>query len=84
MILADEPTGNLDTHAGDEIAHLLRDVARHYNRTVIMVTHDPRIAAYADRIVFLKDGKVVDDAMLAHDEKDNARMLADRMQNINI
>lgn len=84
LILADEPTGNLDTHAGDEIAHLLRDVAGHYNRTVIMVTHDPRIAAYADRIVFLKDGKVVDDAMLARDEKDNARMLADRMQNINI
>ncbi len=64
LILADEPTGNLDTRSGDEIASLLRDVAKRYGRTVIMVTHDPRIAAYADRIVFLKDGKVVDETIL--------------------
>jgi putative ABC transport system ATP-binding protein len=64
LILADEPTGNLDTRSGDEIASLLRDVAKKYGRTVVMVTHDPRIAAYADRIVFLKDGKVVDETQL--------------------
>jgi putative ABC transport system ATP-binding protein len=64
LVLADEPTGNLDTRAGDEIAGLLRDVSKTYGRTVIMVTHDPRIAAYADRIVFLKDGKVVDETLL--------------------
>ena len=64
LVLADEPTGNLDTHAGDEIASLLRSVSKDYGRTVIMVTHDPRIAAYADRIVFLKDGKIIDDTML--------------------
>jgi putative ABC transport system ATP-binding protein len=64
LILADEPTGNLDTRSGDEIASLLRDVAKKYGRTVIMVTHDPRIAAYADRIIFLKDGKVVDETVL--------------------
>ena len=64
LILADEPTGNLDTRSSDEIASLLRDVSKKYNRTVIMVTHDPRIAAYADRIIFLKDGKVVDEAFL--------------------
>src|SRR5436189_1940356 len=61
LILADEPTGNLDTRSGDEIASLLRSVSKDYGRTVIMVTHDPRIAAYADRIVFLKDGKMIDD-----------------------
>ena len=65
LILADEPTGNLDTRAGDEIASLLRDVSKQYQRTVVMVTHDPRIAAYADRIIFLKDGKVVDETLLA-------------------
>jgi putative ABC transport system ATP-binding protein len=64
LVLADEPTGNLDTRAGDEIAGLLREVAKQYGRTVIMVTHDPRIAAYADRIIFLKDGKVVDQTRL--------------------
>ncbi len=64
LVLADEPTGNLDTHSGDEIASLLRNVSKDYGRTVIMVTHDPRIAAYADRIVFLKDGKVIDDTLL--------------------
>jgi len=64
LVLADEPTGNLDTRSGDEIASLLRDVAKKYGRTVIMVTHDPRIAAYADRIIFLKDGKVVDETVL--------------------
>ncbi len=64
LILADEPTGNLDTRSGDEIASLLRNVSKDYGRTVLMVTHDPRIAAYADRIVFLKDGKMMDDTLL--------------------
>jgi putative ABC transport system ATP-binding protein len=65
LILADEPTGNLDTRAGDEIAGLLRQVADDWGRTVVMVTHDPRIAAYADRIIFLKDGTLVDEARLS-------------------
>jgi putative ABC transport system ATP-binding protein len=64
LVLADEPTGNLDTRSGDEIAGLLRGVAKQYGRTVIMVTHDPRIAAYADRIIFLKDGRIVDETRL--------------------
>jgi putative ABC transport system ATP-binding protein len=65
LILADEPTGNLDTHASDEIAGLLRQVSDTWGRAVLMVTHDPRIAAYADRIIFLKDGTIVDEARLA-------------------
>ncbi len=64
LILADEPTGNLDTRASDEIAILLRKVADEYNRAVVMVTHDPRIAAYADRILFLKDGLIIDETVL--------------------
>ncbi len=64
LVLADEPTGNLDTHASDEIAGLLRQVSKEYGRAVIMVTHDPRIAAYADRIIFLKDGKVAEETIL--------------------
>jgi putative ABC transport system ATP-binding protein len=82
LILADEPTGNLDTRAGDEIAGLLRDVSKKYGRTVIMVTHDPRIAAYADRIIFLKDGKVVDETLLERKNSKNAEMLADKIKEI--
>jgi putative ABC transport system ATP-binding protein len=79
LVLADEPTGNLDTHAGDEIASLLRQVSDEWGRAVVMVTHDPRIAAYADRIVFLKDGKLVDDTQLKQDHSDNTEMVAGRM-----
>lgn len=82
LILADEPTGNLDTRAGDEIASLLREVSKQYGRTVIMVTHDPRIAAYADRIIFLKDGKIVDDAQLSSKNDHNAQVVAERMQHL--
>ncbi len=80
LILADEPTGNLDTRSGDEIASLLRDVTKKYGRTVVMVTHDPRIAAYADRIVFLKDGKVVDETNL--ERKGAAEKIASKMKEI--
>lgn len=69
LVLADEPTGNLDTKAADEIAVLLRQVADEWNRAVLMVTHDPRIAAYADRIIFLKDGTVVDETKLNGKDK---------------
>ncbi|MBA3531696.1 MAG: ABC transporter ATP-binding protein [Ardenticatenales bacterium] len=65
VVLADEPTGNLDSLASDEIAGLLRQVATEWGRTVMMVTHDPRVAAYADRIIFIKDGAVVDQTSLA-------------------
>ena len=64
LVLADEPTGNLDTRASDEIAALLRQVSKEFGRAVVMVTHDPRIAAYAGRIIFLKDGKIADETIL--------------------
>ena len=82
LILADEPTGNLDTRSADEIAALLARVSKEYGRAVVMVTHDPRIAAYAGRIVFLKDGAVVDETILEHRSGDQARMLADKMRAI--
>ncbi len=80
LILADEPTGNLDTRAADDIAGLLRHVAGEWGRSVVMVTHDPRIAAYADRIVFLKDGKVIDDTRLTAGVDNDAAMLKERVQ----
>lgn len=80
LILADEPTGNLDTRSSDEIAALLRQVANEWGRSVVMVTHDPRIAAYADRIVFLKDGAVADETVLERKNGDNSRFLAEKMK----
>ncbi len=82
LILADEPTGNLDTRSSDEIASLLRDVSKKYNRTVVMVTHDPRIAAYADRIIFLKDGKVVDETFLDRRNGKNADNVAKKVKGL--
>lgn len=60
VILADEPTGNLDSHAGEEILFLLKSL-NDQNQTIILVTHDPRAAAYGSRIITLKDGKVSED-----------------------
>lgn len=82
LILADEPTGNLDTRSGDEIAGLMRDVVKKYGRTVVMVTHDPRIAAYADRIVFLKDGRIVDETLLERKNDGNAAVVAQKIKEI--
>jgi putative ABC transport system ATP-binding protein len=62
LILADEPTGNLDTRTGEQILGLIRDANRARGATVVLVTHDARAAAYADRTVTLKDGAVVEDA----------------------
>ncbi len=64
VVLADEPTGNLDSRSSDEMVQVLRQTVDAWGQTLILVTHDPRVAAYADRIVFLKDGKIVDDNRL--------------------
>jgi len=64
LILGDEPTGALDTHASNEVVELLRDVSAKGKHTVILVTHNPRVAAYADRVIYLKDGLIVDDERL--------------------
>ncbi|MFZ1412906.1 MAG: ABC transporter ATP-binding protein, partial [Micropruina sp.] len=63
-VLADEPTGNLDSRSGAEIAALLQQVAGEWGRSVLMVTHDPRIASYAGRLVLMRDGKIIGDTGL--------------------
>jgi putative ABC transport system ATP-binding protein len=59
LIFADEPTGNLDSNASDELLKFLRGAVNEHGQSLVMVTHDPRAAAYADRVVFLADGRVV-------------------------
>ena len=61
VVFADEPTGNLDSKTSEEILELLRDSVESYGQTTMMVTHDPRAAAIADRILFLADGSIVRD-----------------------
>jgi putative ABC transport system ATP-binding protein len=61
VLFADEPTGNLDTHASEEVLNLLRQAVDEFQQTAIMVTHDPQSAAVADRLVILQDGQVVHD-----------------------
>ena len=61
IIFADEPTGNLDSNSGAEVLQFMRGAVDEFGQTIVMVTHDPYAAAYADRVVFLADGKIVGD-----------------------
>jgi putative ABC transport system ATP-binding protein len=61
VIFADEPTGNLDSRSSAEVLGFLRNSVRDYHQTIVMVTHDPNAASYADRVVFLGDGQIVDE-----------------------
>jgi putative ABC transport system ATP-binding protein len=61
IVFADEPTGNLDSHSEEEVLGFLRRAVDEFHQTVVMVTHDPIAAGYTDRVVFLADGKVVDE-----------------------
>jgi putative ABC transport system ATP-binding protein len=61
IIFADEPTGNLDSHSGAEILNFMRHAVDQYHQTIVIVTHDPVAASYADRVVFLSDGRIVDE-----------------------
>ncbi len=61
VVFADEPTGNLDSRSGAEVLSFLRNSVRELGQTVVMVTHDPAAASYADRVVFLADGRIVDE-----------------------
>jgi putative ABC transport system ATP-binding protein len=61
LVFADEPTGNLDSRSGAALLTFLRDATRRLGQTIVMVTHDPVAASYADRVVFLADGRIVDE-----------------------
>jgi putative ABC transport system ATP-binding protein len=61
IVFADEPTGNLDSHSGSEVLSFMRAAVHEFGQTIVMVTHDPVAASYADRAVFLADGRIVAD-----------------------
>jgi putative ABC transport system ATP-binding protein len=76
IIFADEPTGNLDSRTGAEILSFMRRAVKELGQTIVMVTHDPGAASYADRVVFLADGKIVDEML-----EPTAESVLDRMKN---
>jgi putative ABC transport system ATP-binding protein len=77
IIFADEPTGNLDSRAGADVLQFLRTAVDNLSQTIVMVTHDPVAASYADRIVFLADGRVVDEMFAP-----TAEMVLDRLKKL--
>ena len=74
VLFADEPTGNLDSTSGTEVLELLREAVELDNQTTVMVTHDPRAAASADRVLFLADGQIVNDLYAPDEEQILAAM----------
>jgi putative ABC transport system ATP-binding protein len=74
IVFADEPTGNLDSTSGTEVLNFLRHSVDEFGQTIVMVTHDPVAAAHTDRVVFLADGKVVDEMREPTAEKILERM----------
>jgi len=77
LIFADEPTGNLDSNSSNEMLAFLRRSVTEFGQSIVMVTHDPHGAAYADRVVFLADGQIVDE--LAHPTADS---VLERVRNL--
>jgi putative ABC transport system ATP-binding protein len=75
IIFGDEPTGNLDSRASAEVLTFMRRAVDEMSQTIVMVTHDPRAASYADRIVFLADGRVVDEM-----QQPTAELVLERMK----
>jgi putative ABC transport system ATP-binding protein len=74
IVFADEPTGNLDSRSGAALLTFLRNATRSYGQTIVMVTHDPVAASYADQVIFLADGRVVDELTTPTPETVLARM----------
>ena len=79
IVFGDEPTGNLDSHASGEILGMLRASVDRLGQTVVIVTHDPRAASYADRVLFLADGRIVDELRAP-----TADAVLDRMKRLDV
>jgi putative ABC transport system ATP-binding protein len=76
LVFADEPTGNLDSRTGREVLSLLAAASSSYGQSIAMVTHDPIAASYADRILFIADGRVVEDLPRSSAEEISRFMLS--------
>jgi putative ABC transport system ATP-binding protein len=84
ILLADEPTGNLDYTTGTEILDLLWDSAERLDQTIVLVTHDARAAAYADRVLVVRDGQIRDEIVLGRRRDHEARPLIVRLAELGL
>lgn len=75
VVFADEPTGNLDSKTTIEVMDMIRDFARAFNQTIVLVTHDPELAQYADRIVTLVDGRIVKDTADNYESENESKSI---------
>ena len=84
IVLADEPTGNLDSRTGEEILGLLRRSCDEMGQTIVVVTHDAKAASFADRVVFLMDGRVADHLKLTSDQAEDIRQIQRRLRALEV
>lgn len=82
LILADEPTGNLDTKSGEIVVEEFKRVNEKLGKTIIMVTHDPRMASNCKRILFLRDGQILEDAVRAGSQEDFYEQILEKMKEL--
>jgi len=75
IVFADEPSGNLDSRSSDELMRFLRRAVDEFGQTIVIVTHDPKVAAFSDRVVFLADGRCIDEM-----QRPTAEAILDRMK----
>lgn len=82
LILADEPTGNLDSASGKIVVKALENIHQNMKKTIVMVTHDPQVASHCDRILFLKDGRILEDAKRQSTKEDFYQYILNKMSDL--
>ena len=73
IVFADEPTGNLDSNTSDDVMRVIINIAREHGKTLVMVTHDPHIASFGDKVIHLLDGRITDITLNQHNETKNSK-----------
>ena len=78
----DEPTGNLDSKSGDVVIHTLSRINRELGKTIVMVTHDPKMASYCSRLILLKDGLILEDMKNGGDQEEFYQEILGKMKEL--
>ena len=82
LILADEPTGNLDSKSGDVVISTMAKINQDLGKTVVMVTHDPKMASYCSRLLLLKDGEILEDVKREGNQEEFYQKILEKMKEL--